>query len=101
MDNIPVKILKMSSYIIAPSLTAIFNMSLHGVYIDEWKLARVIPIYKSENKSKCENYRPISILPAISKVFEREVFNQIYRHLNENSLIYQNSNRDFDRSMEQ
>ena len=70
MDNIPVKILKMSLYIIAPSLTAIFNMSLKsGVYIDEWKLARVIPIYKSENKSKCENYRPISILPAISKVF--------------------------------
>ncbi len=52
MDNIPAKILKMSSYIIAPSLTAIFNMSLKsGVYIDEWKLARVIPIYKSENRS--------------------------------------------------
>ncbi len=60
-----------------------------GVYIDEWKLARVIPIYKSENRSKCENYRPIliSILPVISKVFEREIFNQIYRYLNENSLI--------------
>ena len=50
-------------------------------------MARVIPIYKSENRSKCENYRPISILPIISKVFEREVFNQIYRYLNENSLI--------------
>ena len=46
-----------------------------------------IPIYKSENRSKCENYRPISILRIISKVFEREVFNQIYRYLNENSLI--------------
>ena len=44
-------------------------------------MARVIPIYKSENRSKCENYRPISILPIISKVFEREVFNQIYRYL--------------------
>ena len=88
MDNIPAKILKMSSYIIAPSLTAIFNMSLKsGVYIDEWKLAGVIPIYKSENRSKCANYRPISILPVISKVFEREVFNQIYRYLNDNSLI--------------
>ena len=50
-------------------------------------MARVTPIYKSENRSKCENYRPISILPIISKVFEREVFNQIYRYLNENSLI--------------
>ena len=88
MDNLPAKILKISSYLIAPSLTAIFNMSLKsGIYIDEWKMARVIPIYKSENRSKCENYRPISILPIISKVFEREFFNQIYRYLNANSLI--------------
>ena len=58
-----------------------------GIYIDEWKMARVIPIYKSENRSKCENYRPISIIPIISKIFEREVFNQIYKYLNENSLI--------------
>ena len=85
MDNIPAKILKMSLYIIAPSLTAIFNPSLEsGVYVDEWKLARVIPIYKSDNRTKCENYRPISILPTVSKVFEREVFNQVYRYLNEN-----------------
>ena len=40
-----------------------------GIYIDDWKMARVIPIYKSENRSKCENYRLISILPIISKVF--------------------------------
>ena len=82
MDNLPAKILKISSYLIAPSLTVIFNMSLKsGIYIDEWKMARVIPIYKSENRSKCEKYPPISILPIISKVFEREVFNQIYRYL--------------------
>ena len=35
-------------------------------------MAWVIPIYKSENRSKCENYRPIPILPIISKLFERE-----------------------------
>ena len=88
MDNLPAKILKISSYLIAPSLTAIFNMSLKsGIYIDEWEMAWVIPIYKFENRSKCENYRPISILPIISKVFEREVINQIYKYLNENSLI--------------
>ena len=36
---------------------------------------------------KCENYRPISILPIISKVFERSIFNQLYQFLNENSLL--------------
>jgi hypothetical protein len=69
-------------------LTAIFKQSLStGIYINDWKLARVSPIYKSADRKKCENYRPISILPIISKVFEREVFTQIYKYLNENSLL--------------
>ena len=45
-----------------------------GIYVDDWKRARVIPIYKSEDRRKCDNYRPISILPIVSKVFERDVF---------------------------
>ncbi len=49
--------------------------------------ARVVPIYKSNNRQKCENYRPISILPTISKILERSVFNQIYKFLNDNSLL--------------
>ncbi len=44
-------------------------------------------IYKSEDRKKCENYRPISILPIISKIFERSVFNQLYEFLNANSLL--------------
>ena len=55
--------------------------------IDEWKLARVIPIYKSEDKRKCENYRPISILPIISKIYEGDVFTQIYSFLNKHALL--------------
>ena len=64
VDNIPAKVLKAVSHIIAPSLTVIFKQSLStGIYINDWKLARVSPIYKSEDRKKCENYRPISILP--------------------------------------
>ena len=86
-DKIPAKILQLSSDIIAPSLTHIFNLSLEtGIYVDDWKRARVIPIYKVEDKRKCENYRPISILPVVSKVFETEMFNQVYRYLCENLL---------------
>ena len=66
LDRIPAKILKLASGIIAPSLTFIFNLSLAtGIYVDDWKRARVTPIYKSEDKRKCENYRPISILSII------------------------------------
>ena len=79
MDGISANILKLTSTLIVPSITFIFNLSIRtGIYIDEWKLARVIPIYKSEDKRKCENYRPISILPIISKIFEGEVLTQIY-----------------------
>ncbi len=75
-------------YIIAPLLTAIFNLSLHtGKFVNDWKLARVQPIYKSEDRRKCENYRPISILPIVSEIFEKEIFQQLYNYLSENSLI--------------
>ena len=79
LDQIPAKILKLSVDIVAPSLTFIFNLSLTaGIYVDEWKQARVTPIYKSGDKRLCENYRPISVLPIVSKAFEKEVFRQVY-----------------------
>jgi hypothetical protein len=63
MDNIPAKILKISADIIAPTLTAIFYLSLNSfTYIDSWKKARVTPIFKYDDRQKCDNYRPISIL---------------------------------------
>ena len=72
LDAILAKILKLAAKIIAPSLTYIFHLSLQsGIYVNDWKRARVTPIFKSEDKSKCENYRPISILSIVSNVFEK------------------------------
>ena len=89
IDSIPSRVLKISAEIISPSLAWIFNFCIKtGVYIDDWKKAWVVPIYKSENRKKCENYRPISILLIISKIFERSVFNQLYEFLNSNSLLF-------------
>ena len=88
IDKIPAKVLKVSGNIIAPSLTKIFNLSLHtGIFVSDWKLARVQPMYKSDDRSKCENYRSISILPVVSKIFEKEIFKQLYDYLSENTLI--------------
>ena len=85
---IPAKVLKITANIIAPSLTCIFNISIEsGIYVDDWKLANIIPIYKSEDRKKCENYQPISILPVISKVFESEIFSQLYEYLTKNTLL--------------
>ena len=42
-----------------------------GIFPDELKIGQVIPVYKKGNKEHLENYRPISILPAFSKIFEK------------------------------
>ena len=85
-DNIPNKVLKMAAEILSPSLTAIFNRSLSmGIYPDDWKMARVLPIFKSGDKEDIGNYRPVSIISAISKVFGRlfmTSFTPIYHLIN-------------------
>ena len=88
LDKIPAKVLKIASSIIAPSLTFIFNLSLSsGIFFDDRKNARVCPVYKGNDRRDIGNYRPISILPIISKVFEKEVFQQLYLYLKVNSIL--------------
>ena len=87
-DNIPNKVLKMAAEILSPSLSAIFNRSLSlGIYPDDWQMARVLPIFKSGDKDDIGNYRPISIISAIAKVFGRLVHDQFYTYLSSNQLI--------------
>ena len=67
---------------IAPSLCNIFNKSLQlGSLPSDWKLANVVPVQKKGAKDNVENYRPISLFPIVSKVFERCVLNSIKDHL--------------------
>ena len=69
---IPSKLLKMAASIVTPSLTAIFTKSIiTGIYPTEWKMARVTPVFKKGEKSDLNNYRPISDIPVVSKVFEK------------------------------
>ena len=88
LDKIPAKMLRIAAEIIARSLTYIFNLSVStGLFVDDWKDARVIPIYKEGDRRNLGNYRPISILPIVSKVFEKEIFKQSYKHLNDNMVV--------------
>ena len=59
-----------------------------------WKCARVIPLFNSGEKGEMDNYRPISILPAISKVAEKVVYHQLYLYLTE-IVFYHRFNQDF------
>ena len=87
-DNISSYFLKLTSPSINSSLTYMFNKSLEkGEFPTQWKMARVTPIFKDGEKSAKNNYRPISVLPVLSRLFEKLVFNQLYQYLNENSLL--------------
>ena len=62
---------------------------LTGIFPNKLKIAKVIPLFKKGDKSIIiENYRPISILPSISKVFEKIIFNQLYDHLKKHNLFF-------------
>ena len=64
--------------VLAPVLCDIFNWSLaSGTFPQSWKIARVSPIYKDGNIEDRSNYRPISVLPVISRLFEKIIFDLI------------------------
>jgi len=67
----------------------IFNKSLcTGIVPDEFKIAKVVPIYKKENPEVFGNYRPVSVLPCLSTILERIVYNRSYDFLCKNNILF-------------
>ena len=89
LDNIPAKLLRECPDLISDSLTTIFNKSIQtGVFPDEWKSARITSLYKNAGKrNDMTNYRPISIIPVVAKVFERIMYDQVYKYLMDNKIL--------------
>ena len=87
-DPISPLLIKKTGKTIAPILAKIFNYSIKSsVFPDKWKLAFVVPIHKKGDESDTKNYRPISLLPCLSKVFERCVFKDIFNYLHKNNRL--------------
>ena len=88
LDGISSKLLKMAAPVIATSITDLYNCSIStGVFPEEWKLARVVPVFKKGIRSDVNNYRPISIIPIIAKVFEKAIYDQLYKYLSDNNML--------------
>ena len=88
-DSISSKLLKRISEFIEEPLRLIINQSLcSGIFPDKLKIAKVIPLYKKGDHHLLDNYRPISLLPVISKIFEKIVFKQTYEYFSSNKLLY-------------
>ena len=90
-DNISMNIIKQSIYLIVEPITHIINLSItNGVVPDKMKLARVIPVFRCNDQTQLCNYRPISVLPAFSKILERVIYDRMVHYLdNYNILCHQ------------
>ena len=87
-DNINNTLLKSISNEISSCITLIINQSIStGPYPENLKLAKVISIFKKNDKLEINNYRPISVLPVISKVFENVMHTQLLEYFTENNLL--------------
>ena len=94
-DEISNKLLKSIKNEICKPLTLIINQSLTtGIFPNAFKTSKVKPIYKKGDIADLNNYRPISLLPTISKVFERVIHTQIVSYLSTNNY-YVNNNTGF------
>ena len=88
-DSLGAKILKISAEGISQTITKIINMSIEsGTFPNKWKEAKVIPIHKSGALNEKENYRPISILNIISKIYERHLHDTLYSYLSSQNLLH-------------
>ena len=84
-------IIKQSIHHISEPLTHIINLSIyHGIVPDEMKIARVIPVFKSDDQSLITNYRPISVLPSFSKFLERIIYNRLVHYLQSFNILCDN-----------
>ena len=89
LDNIAGKFLKEGASILASPLTDLCNLSISlSSFLDECKVAKLKPLYKKTPKTKPKNYRPISLLPLISKIIEKIIHNQTQSFLDENKILY-------------
>ena len=89
IDRLPGRFLKVGAYVLAKPVTDICNLSISlNKFPSAFKLAKVKPIFKKGRKTNILNYRPISLLPIISKVIEKAVHERTTKFLNDNNIFY-------------
>ena len=90
LDKVPPRFLKDGAKLITAPLTYIINPSIsQGKIPSELKSPKITPIHKKQNKAEAGNYRPISILSAVSALFEKVVYDQLNKYLTDHQLLYE------------
>jgi len=94
-DNLPNRLLKNCAQSLATPFSHLFKFILATSHFPTaWKIASVIPLHKSGSLHDVNNHNPISILPSLSKVFEKLIHKHLYSYFETNNLLY-NSNSGF------
>jgi Reverse transcriptase (RNA-dependent DNA polymerase) len=93
MDNIPFSLIKKCILYIVNPLVHICNECLEtGSFPSKLKVAKIIPIYKKGDRECADNYRPISLLPAISKIFKKIIYNRLIHFFDANNILSEHQN---------
>ena len=89
MNQIPAKFLRDGAEVLALPLGNIINLSIKlSTFPEECKIAKLKPIFKKGARTDPKNYRPISLLPLVSKIIEKSIHFQIEDYLNKKKLVY-------------
>ena len=84
----PTKLLKCSSAYIAPVLTEILNTSIKlGTYPSKLKMAKITPVFKGDDDTDANNYRPISLLSNFNRVFEKIIYKRLTSYIEKHDLL--------------
>ena len=87
-DKIPCFVIKRTANIITPILVSLINSAFClGIFPNELKIAKVIPIYKKGDNSLMSNYRPISLFSCFSKIFEKALHSRLYNFIDKQSVL--------------
>ena len=91
VDNVTMSLIKETIGSIRSPLTRIFNLSItSGMVPVELKISRVVPLFKAGHKSIFSNCRPISVLPAFSKILEKLLYNRVIDYLSKYNILSDN-----------
>ena len=89
IDHIDVGIVKLIADDILPCLTHIINLSLStSTFPNAWKIAKVVPLLKKGDPLSPQNYRPVALLPVLSKILEKVIFTQVVDYVEANGILH-------------
>lgn len=88
IDEVPIIVLKKArKYIVTPLAHLINSSLISGIFPNQLKIAKIVPIYKKGSVTQPESYRPVSLLTSTSKIYERVVYEQLTNYLELNNIL--------------